>query len=744
MGRGSTAYRYVVLMAKPYWKWSQICRALSSSVPPIHKEDQVKRVGIKKILIANRGEIACRVMRTAQKLGVQTVAVYSDADRHAKHVHDADEAVHIGPAPASASYLNASAIVTAALETQAQAIHPGYGFLSESSQFAELCKQKGIIFMGPPSAAIQAMGDKSVAKTMMSAAGVPVVPGYHGEDQSVLLLQAEANRIGYPVLIKATQGGGGKGMRIVHSESEFSESLASAQRESQAAFGDSRVLIEKYVSRPRHIEVQIFGDKHGNVVHLNERDCSVQRRHQKIIEEAPAPHIRSEFRQRIGQAAVNAAKAVGYESAGTVEFIVDTLSGDFYFMEMNTRLQVEHPVTEMVTGQDLVEWQIRVASGEVLPLQQDQIKLSGHSFEARIYAENVPKGFLPAAGLLHHYHPPAISSTVRVESGVGKGDAVSVFYDPMIAKLVVWGQDRSAALIKLHDCLTKFQISGLPTNIGFLKTLANHHAFAAGDVDTHFIERFKPDLLPVPLVKQDDAVPQETRVGAALAAAAISTTSSRSKEMGRKGFIWNSESGFRLNHEYSRILHFDWKPEAGDVPLVPLALRVTHGKLGDYTVEGHKLEKICITGKQVESDSHEYRLHVNNKSISLSLVQFHQGGVSHVDLWEGEQHHQFTVPMPQFDTSDELSGEHRSSGGQHERNQVQTPGAVIAPMAGRVVKLFADNGIKVKKGDAILVLEAMKMEHVVKAPVEGWVRGCKIEVGQQVSDNTILCHIEQA
>lgn len=371
----------------------------------------------------------------------------------------------------------------------------------------------------------------------------------------------------------------------MHSESEFSESLASAQRESQAAFGDSRVLIEKYVSRPRHIEVQIFGDKHGNVVHLNERDCSVQRRHQKIIEEAPAPHIRSEFRQRIGQAAVNAAKAVGYESAGTVEFIVDTLSGDFYFMEMNTRLQVEHPVTEMVTGQDLVEWQIRVASGEVLPLQQDQIKLSGHSFEARIYAENVPKGFLPAAGLLHHYHPPAISSTVRVESGVGKGDAVSVFYDPMIAKLVVWGQDRSAALIKLHDCLTKFQISGLPTNIGFLKTLANHHAFAAGDVDTHFIERFKPDLLPVPLVKQDDAVPQETRVGAALAAAAISTTSSRSKEMGRKGFIWNSESGFRLNHEYSRILHFDWKPEAGDVPLVPLALRVTHGKLGDYTVE---------------------------------------------------------------------------------------------------------------------------------------------------------------
>ncbi|KAG0608458.1 hypothetical protein M758_8G107400 [Ceratodon purpureus] len=713
-----------------------------STVSGEEKGGVVKGKCIKKILIANRGEIACRVIKTAQKLGVRTVAVYSEADRGAKHVAMADEAVFIGPALASASYLDGAKILATALATGADAIHPGYGFLSESSKFAELCKQKDIIFMGPPAAAIRAMGDKSVAKSMMSAAGVPVVPGYHGEDQSPELLKAEANRIGYPVLIKATQGGGGKGMRIVHNESDFFESLASAQRESQAAFGDSRVLIEKYVSRPRHIEVQIFADKHGNAVHLNERDCSVQRRHQKIIEEAPAPHITSEFRQRIGQAAVDAAKAVGYESAGTVEFIVDTVSGDFYFMEMNTRLQVEHPVTEMVTGQDLVEWQIRVANGEVLPLQQSEIKLMGHSFEARIYAENVPKGFLPAAGHLHHYNPPSASPTVRVETGVGKGDTVSVFYDPMIAKLVVWGRDRSSALTKLVDCLTKFQIAGLPTNIGFLKTLASHHAFAAGDVDTHFIDRFKADLLPSTQSEsiQEPCVPKATQYGAALAAAAFGIKSAQEKSNGLNS-IWSSGSGFRLNHAYTRMLHLDWKSELAESTPVPLSLKLTYSKGGNFVVEGDKVEKMTVTGKELPDVDCNLRLNVNGKSAPVSLAQFHQGGLSHIHLWEGDQHHHFTMPVPAFDT-DESQEHQRSSHGQHERSSTQGPGAVVAPMAGRVVKIFATNGARVKKGDSILVLEAMKMEHVVKSPIDGIVKGAEVEVGQQVSDSTVLCQIE--
>ncbi|XP_024402894.1 methylcrotonoyl-CoA carboxylase subunit alpha, mitochondrial [Physcomitrium patens] len=705
-------------------------------------EEIPKAKYIKKILIANRGEIACRVIKTAKKLGVRTVAVYSEGDRHAKHVTMADEAVFIGPALASASYLDGSKILATALATGADAIHPGYGFLSESSKFAELCKQKGVIFIGPPADAIRAMGDKSVAKSLMSAAGVPVVPGYHGEDQNPELLQAEANRISYPVLIKATQGGGGKGMRIVHNEADFLESLASAQRESQAAFGDSRVLIEKYISRPRHIEVQIFADKHGNAVHLNERDCSVQRRHQKIIEEAPAPNITPEFRQRIGQAAVDAAKAVGYVSAGTVEFIVDTISGDFYFMEMNTRLQVEHPVTEMVTGQDLVEWQIRVADGEALPLQQSEVKLMGHSFEARIYAENVPKGFLPAAGRLQHYSPPSASPTVRVETGVGEGDNVSVFYDPMIAKLVVWGRDRSAALTKLIDSLTKFQIAGLPTNIGFLKTLASHHAFAAGDVDTHFIDRFKTDLLPV---TQSDSIhepslPKATQYGAALAAAA-SVIKSRQERPDGLNSIWSSGSGFRLNHLYTRMLHLDWRPESGDSTPLPVNLKLTYEKLGNILVEGDKVGKIAVTGKQLPGDGSNLRLNVEEKSVPVSLAQFSQGNTSHIHLWEGDHHHHFSVPVPVHDT-DESQEHKKSSHGRHERHPAQGPGAVIAPMAGRVVKIFAANGTRVKKGDSILVLEAMKMEHVVKAPMEGVVKGAELEIGQQVTDSTVLFQIE--
>ncbi|KAJ0982478.1 hypothetical protein J5N97_010733 [Dioscorea zingiberensis] len=418
---------------------------------------------IEKILVANRGEIACRIMRTARRLGIRTVGVYSDADRESLHVRSADEAVRIGPPPARESYLKASAIIEAALRTGAQAIHPGYGFLSESADFAQLCQNEGLTFIGPPASAIRDMGDKSASKRIMNAAGVPLVPGYHGDEQGIDYLKEEAEKIGYPILIKPTHGGGGKGMRIVQGPDEFVESLLGAQREAAASFGKSTILLEKYITQPRHIEVQVFGDKHGNVIHLYERDCSLQRRHQKIIEEAPAPNVVKEFWSHLGEAAVSAAKAVGYHNAGTVEFIMDTTSGKFYFMEMNTRLQVEHPVTEMIVGQDLVEWQIRVANGEPLPLTQAEIPLKGHAFEARIYAENVPRGFLPAAGTLHHYHPVSVSPTVRVETGVAEGDTVSMHYDPMIAKLVVWGKDRNAALVKLKNCLLNFQVAGLPT-----------------------------------------------------------------------------------------------------------------------------------------------------------------------------------------------------------------------------------------------------------------------------------------
>ncbi|GER29746.1 acetyl-CoA carboxylase [Striga asiatica] len=492
---------------------------------------------IEKILIANRGEIACRIIRTARRLGIRSVAVYSDADEDSLHVKLADEAVRIGPPPARLSYLSASSIMEAAARTGAQmsgmsiwtwveydfaAIHPGYGFLSESADFAQLCEDESFTFIGPPASAIRDMGDKSASKRIMGAAGVPLVPGYHGDEQDVDMMKIEADKIGYPVLIKPTHGGGGKGMRIVQSPQDFVDAFLGAQREAAASFGVDTILLEKYITKPRHIEVQIFGDKHGNVIHLNERDCSVQRRHQKIIEEAPAPSISNDFRSQLGQAAVSAAKAVRYHNAGTVEFILDTISGEFYFMEMNTRLQVEHPVTEMIVGYDLVEWQIRVANGEPLPISQSEVPLMGHAFESRIYAENVPKGFLPATGILHHYRPVQVSSEVRVETGVEQGDTVSMHYDPMIAKLVVWGEDRTSALIKMKDCLTMFQVAGLPTNIDFLLKVANHRAFQNGEVETHFIETHKDDLFIDPNDELSNRLAYTGALrGAAIAAACV-------------------------------------------------------------------------------------------------------------------------------------------------------------------------------------------------------------------------------
>jgi 3-methylcrotonyl-CoA carboxylase alpha subunit len=441
-----------------------------------------------KILIANRGEIACRVIRTVRGLGIDTVAVYSDADRDALHVSMADEAVRIGEAAPRESYLRGDRIIEACKATGAQAVHPGYGFLSENAEFARLCQQNGIVFIGPPARAIEAMGSKSAAKSIMDRAGVPLVPGYHEEDQAPSRLSRAAKEIGFPVLLKAVAGGGGKGMRLVRQAAEFDEALAAARREAASSFGNDDMLVEKYLAQPRHVEVQVFCDRKGNAVYLFERDCSVQRRHQKVIEEAPAPGVTAELRRQMGEAAVRAAQAIEYEGAGTVEFLLDE-GGSFYFMEMNTRLQVEHPVTEMITGQDLVEWQLRVAAGEGLPLKQDELGIRGHAFEARIYAEDPDHDFLPATGILSYLQPPDENEHVRVDTGVLQGDEVSVYYDPMIAKLVVWDENRKRALSRLARALSEYRVSGLRTNISFLYNLATSKPFRDAELDTHFIEK---------------------------------------------------------------------------------------------------------------------------------------------------------------------------------------------------------------------------------------------------------------
>ncbi|HSK40851.1 MAG TPA: acetyl-CoA carboxylase biotin carboxylase subunit, partial [Arenibaculum sp.] len=448
-----------------------------------------------KILIANRGEIACRVIRTARHMGIRTVAVHSEADAGALHVDMADEAWLIGPPPARESYLRIDAILDVARRSGAEAIHPGYGFLSENAAFADACGQAGIVFVGPPADAIRAMGGKSEAKALMEPAGVPLVPGYHGAGQDPELLRREAEAIGFPLLIKASAGGGGKGMRVVAAAGEFDAQLAGARREAASAFGDERVLLEKYLTRPRHVEIQVFADRHGNCVYLFERDCSIQRRHQKVVEEAPAPALPPGTRQRMGEAAVAAARAIGYVGAGTVEFLLDE-DGAFYFMEMNTRLQVEHPVTEMITGQDLVEWQFRVAAGEPLPVGQDDLAISGHAIEVRVYAEDPARDFLPQTGRLDHLAFPEPGPHVRIDAGVRAGDRISIHYDPMIAKLIVWDHDRPAAVRRLRAALGATQIAGLNANVGFLSAIAAHPAFLAADLDTRFIERHHADLLP--------------------------------------------------------------------------------------------------------------------------------------------------------------------------------------------------------------------------------------------------------
>lgn len=695
---------------------------------------------IEKILIANRGEIACRIMRTAKRLGIRTVAVYSDADKHSLHVKSADEAVRIGPAAARLSYLKADSIIHAARRTGAQAIHPGYGFLSESSAFAQLCEDEGFMFIGPPASAIRDMGDKSASKRIMGAAGVPLVPGYHGEDQDIELMKSEAEKIGYPILIKPTHGGGGKGMRIVTSPTEFVDSFLGAQREAAASFGVNTILLEKYITKPRHIEVQVFGDKHGNVVHLNERDCSVQRRHQKIIEEAPAPNILRDFRSELGEAAVSAAKAVGYFNAGTVEFIVDTVTGKFYFMEMNTRLQVEHPVTEMIVGQDLVEWQIRIANGEHLPMSQSQVPLLGHAFEARIYAENVPKGFLPATGVLHHYRPVPESSTVRVETGVEQGDDVSMHYDPMIAKLVVWAENRSAALVKLKDCLFKFQVAGLPTNIDFILKLANHEAFKNGDVETHFIEHFRDDLFVDPShmeVAKEACGAAET--SAILVAACFCEKEHVSVRKSPPGGLsmWYSSPPFRVHHTATRTFELEWENDIFDGDSKVLTLSIIYQQNGKYLIKTG--DSSCLAQEvQVEHlGNDDYRTEIGGACINISLGTYLKDQSEHIHIWHGSHHHHFRRKVHRVLLDDDTTQWKPTSGpASHEL------GAVVAPMAGLVVKVLVNNGMKVEEGQPILVLEAMKMEHIVKAQTAGLVSGLQVTVGQQVSDGFVLFSVK--
>ena len=660
-----------------------------------------------KILIANRGEIACRVIKTARRMGIKTVAVYSEADANARHVRLADEAVLIGPAAVRESYLVIERIIAAAKATGAQAIHPGYGFLSENEDFCHACDEAGIVFIGPPVSAIHAMGSKSEAKKLMEAAGVPLTPGYHGDDQEPAYLHQQADAIGYPVLIKAAAGGGGKGMRLVERTEDFLDLLASCKREAASSFGDDHVLVEKYITRPRHIEIQVFGDTHGNVVYLFERDCSVQRRHQKVLEEAPAPGMTPERRAAMGKAAVDAAKAVGYVGAGTVEFIANQ-DGSFYFMEMNTRLQVEHPVTEMITGLDLVEWQLRVASGEALPLAQEQLQIRGHALEARIYAEDPAKGFLPSTGKLVHLAPPAESLHVRVDTGVEEGDEISPHYDPMIAKLIVWDVNRDRALARMLQALADYRVVGVANNIEFLSRLTACPAFSTADLDTGLIEREKDYLFP-----QEAAAPDEIFFIAALAEVLRETerAGKRARRDSHPASPWHARDGWRLNATAQRVLLFRWQEQeaAVTVAYLPDAYRLT--------LNGHS-----VTARGELNPRGLLRVDLDGKRLDATVIA--AAGRRHV-FAQGR-----AWPLAAIDPL-----HHTGEGGGAE-------GGLVAPMPGKVIALVATEGAKVDKGAPLLILEAMKMEHTITAPAAGTVKAFRFGVGDQVGDGAELVEFE--
>ncbi|KGF78773.1 3-methylcrotonyl-CoA carboxylase [Massilia sp. JS1662] len=665
-----------------------------------------------KILIANRGEIACRVAATARRLGIKTVAVYSEADAGAKHVAVCDEAILLGPAAAKDSYLRGDKIIAAALATGAQAIHPGYGFLSENAEFAEACAAAGLVFIGPPGSSMRAMGSKSAAKQLMEGAGVPLVPGYHGDAQDPELLQSEANRIGYPVLLKASAGGGGKGMRVVERSEDFQAALASCKREAISSFGDDKVLVEKYLTRPRHIEIQVFADTHGNCVYLHERDCSVQRRHQKVLEEAPAPGMPPERRAAMGEAAVAAARAVGYVGAGTVEFIANQ-DGTFYFMEMNTRLQVEHPVTEMITGTDLVEWQLRVAAGQPLPKQQHELTIHGHAIEARVYAENPEKGFLPSIGTLQHMDTPSHVAfehgDVRIDSGVRAGDAISPFYDPMIAKLIVWGADRAQALARMAQALSEFHIVGLATNIAFLKRLVEGDAFAHADLDTGLIERNTATLFP----------PAGPAPLPALALAAVALVAAETPASNNPADPWTSTHGWRTNGTYRRRLAFGDEYAATTQAKVYAIDMAYHPHGWTLEAEG-KAHPVAL----VSQHDSRYAIRLDGQAIQGTVrrtgetLHVFTGGLHHVLDWHDPLAH---------------AGEHETADGR-----------LTAPMPGKVVAVIASSGQHVRKGEPLVIMEAMKMEHTIAAPSDGLVEEVLYQVGDQVADGAPLLAFKAA
>ncbi len=646
------------------------------------------------ILIANRGEIACRVIRTAKKMGIRCIAVYSDADKNALHVKLADAAVHIGAAPTRESYLNIARIIAAAKATGAEAIHPGYGFLSENAEFAEACAQADIIFVGPPASAIVAMGSKSNAKALMQKADVPLIPGYHGDDQTASTLIKEAINVGFPLLLKAAAGGGGKGMRVVHETAELEDAIASAQREAASSFGDEKLLIEKYLTQPRHVEVQVFADKLGNCVYLAERDCSLQRRHQKVIEEAPAPGLSDSLRKSMGETAVLAAQAINYVGAGTIEFLLDS-DGKYYFMEMNTRLQVEHPVTEYITGEDLVEWQIRVARGEKLPKSQAQIQITGHAFEARIYAEDPKNQFLPATGKLSLLRPPQTNAFIRVDTGVLEGDEISVFYDPMIAKLICYGETRAQALATLAEALENYAIAGVKTNTKFLHHLAIHPEFRAANLDTGFIPRHLAELT------SDEAEFNEKELSMLALyrlhqLQAKNTDQSPWHSLGLWSADGKSETSIRFsiqNHIYKVILT---RTSEGYQSKINGELTPIHGKLNSsgYTFTArHETQNHIIF-------SQETTVYWVRQANTIP-VQFE------IHEWEVDTH------------------AHGQTGSQ-------------APMNGRITTLIAPLHSTLKKGEPILTMEAMKMEYTLRAPQEGSVSEFFCAEGDLVSEGKSL------
>jgi 3-methylcrotonyl-CoA carboxylase alpha subunit len=670
-----------------------------------------------KILIANRGEIACRIIKTAKKMGVLTVAIYSDADKDSLHVNMADEAVYIGPSPSSESYLLGDKVIAIAKKTGAQAIHPGYGFLSENAIFCRQCAAEGITFIGPPVSAIEAMGSKSAAKNIMEEANVPVVPGYHGEDQSRDIIKKAADIMGYPVLLKATAGGGGKGMRQVWSEAEFDESLAAAKREALSSFSDDTMLVEKYLNQPRHVEIQVFCDNHKNAVYLFERDCSVQRRHQKVIEEAPAFSMSEELRTRMGESAIKSAQAIDYQGAGTVEFLLDK-DGSFYFMEMNTRLQVEHPVTEMISGQDLVEWQLRVAAGENLPKTQDQLVLTGHAFEARIYAEDANNDFLPATGKLTLLKTPLESDHVRIDTGVRQGDEVSVYYDPMIAKLIVWDEDREKALQRLTKALSEYRINGVTTNINFLYNLATSTPFITADIDTGFIEK-NHDLI----FQQDEkSLVNELPIAALfLILSKKNKAKQQAKQSNDPHSPWNNANAWRLNEAnlHNIILAYN------NIEYPITVEQKCQGKDASYAIN--------VNGKKFNCQG-EILMSSHNDDTIIATVNGHRSQTTF-------NHFENTISL--YRTNGVLNFTHiLPDCGQNDDDY--NHGGLTAPMNGTMVSVLVKAGEQVSQDQPLVIMEAMKMEHTIKAPSNGIIDEVFFQVGDMIDGGAeLLAFTEQ-